>query len=381
LRILTIGCGHIGSIIARDLADALPSAEITISDSHGERAAAMASTISRPNVGFMEIDVSNRKTVVTALRDFDLAVGLTPGRAGYGAVQAAIQAGVDMVDLSYMTEDPFTLQDAAVAADVCVIPDCGVAPGLSNLLVGRAVSLLDEVHEVTILVGGLPETPTPPLNYAVTWCVEDLIEGYVRDAVIVQDGETIKVAALDGVEVVEVPGVGRLEAFYTDGVRTLHHTVPGVRTMWEKTLRYPGHVEVLKALRSLGLFSETPLPVGDGCVVPRDLATALLEQRLGAPRVKDVVAMRVGVEGSAEGVPTRHRFRLLDRYNERQGISAMARTTAYTASIIIQLVAHGDITERGVVPPEVLGMSRPVFDAVMTALATKGIRVLHDQEP
>jgi saccharopine dehydrogenase-like NADP-dependent oxidoreductase len=379
LNILTIGCGHIGSVIAKDLAEALPSAKIMISDSQGERAEEIASTIGMQNVRFMELDVSDRRTVVKALTDYDLAVGLTPGRTGYEAVQAAIQAGADMVDLSYMAEDPLTLHDAAVDAGVCVIPDCGVAPGLSHVLVGRAVSLLDEVREVYIFVGGLPETPTPPLNYTVTWCVEDLIEEYVRDALIVKDGTAVKVEALEGLEDVEFQGVGRLEAFYTDGVRTLHHTVKGVRNMWEKTLRYPGHVEKIKAMRSLGFFNGTPVPVGDNHVVPRDLATVLLEQRLGVPGVKDVVAMRVAVEGSTKGVPNSYLFRLLDRYDEGQGITAMARTTAYTASIIIQLLAQGVIKERGVVPPEALGMNPTLFDAVMTELEKKGIRVIHER--
>lgn len=380
MRILTIGCGHIGSVIARELAEALPSAEITISDSQRERAEEIASNIDMDNVRCIELDVSDQRTVVKALTDFDLAVGLTPGRAGYGAVNAAIQAGVDMVDLSYMSEDPFTLNEAALDAGVCVVPDCGVAPGLSNLLVGRAVSQLDEVHEIFVLVGGLPETPTPPMNYTVTWCVEDLIEEYVRDALIVKDGKPVTVKALDGLEDVEFPGVGRLEAFYTDGVRTLHHTVKGVRNMWEKTMRYPGHVEKIKAMRSLGFFSGTPVTVGDDHVVPRDLATVLLEQRLGVPGIKDVVAMSVAVEGSANDVPTRYLYRLLDRYDERQGITAMARTTAYTASIIIQLLVQGAVKERGIAPPEALGMNPAVFDAVMTELEKKGIRIIHERE-
>ncbi len=323
----------------------------------------------------MELDVSDRKNVVKALTDFDLAVGLTPGRVGYGAISAVIQAGVDMVDLSYMAENPLTLNDAALDAGICVIPDCGVAPGLSNLLVGRAVSQLDEVHEVSILVGGLPETPIPPLNYTVTWCVEDLIKGYVRDALIVKDGKMVKVEALDGLEDVEFPGVGRLEAFYTDGLRTLHQTIKGVRNMWEKTLRYPGHVEKIKVLRSLGFFSETPVSVGDVRVVPLDLASVLLGQKLSMPGVKDILAMSVAVDGSANGKLTHYLFRLLDRYDEKQQITAMARTTAYTASIIIQLLAQGVIKERGIVPPEALGMNHAVFDAVMTELEKKGIQV------
>jgi len=379
LRILTLGCGHIGSVIAQDVATALPWAGVTISDSQRDRAEAIASTIGADNVHAMALDVADRRALTATLADFDLAVGLTPGRAGYGAMAAAIHAGVDMVDLSYMPQNPLTLDEAAVQAGVCVVPDCGVAPGLSNLLVGQAVSLLDAVRDVYILVGGLPQTPIPPLGYKVTWCVEDLVEEYVREVSIVQDGRRVTVHALDGVETVVFPGVGRLEAFYTDGVRTLHHTVPGVNNLWEKTLRYPGHVDQIKLLMSLGFFSAVPVTVGAETVVPRDLTAVLLEQRLSLPTVPDVVAMRIEVAGAQQGEPTRHTYRLLDHYDAAAGVSAMARTTAYTASIVIQLLVNGAITVKGVVPPERLGMAGGVFHAVMAELAKKGIHVTHEE--
>jgi len=379
LRILTLGCGHIGSVIAQDVATALPWAEVTISDSQRDRAEAIASIIGADNVHAMALDVADRRALTAALADFDLAVGLTPGCAGYGAMAAAIHAGVDMVDLSYMPQNPLTLDEAAVQAGVCVVPDCGVAPGLSNFLVGQAVSLLDAVHDVYILVGGLPQTPIPPLGYKVTWCVEDLVEEYVREVSIVQDGRRVTVHALDGVETVVFPGVGRLEAFYTDGVRTLHHTVPGVNNLWEKTLRYPGHVDQIKLLMSLGFFSAVPVTVGAETVVPRDLTAVLLEQRLSLPTVPDVVAMRIEVAGAQQGEPTRHTYRLLDHYDAAAGVSAMARTTAYTASIVIQLLVNGAITAKGVVPPERLGMAGGVFHAVMAELAKKGIHVTHEE--
>ncbi len=379
MRIITLGCGHIGSVIAQDITDALPRAEVTISDSQRERAEAITSTLGADNVHAMALDVSDRRALAAALADFDLAVGLTPGRAGYEAMAAAIHAGVDMVDLSYMPQNPLALNEAAVQAGVCVVPDCGVAPGLSNLLVGQAVSLLDEVHDVYILVGGLPQTPIPPLGYKVTWCVEDLVEEYVREVSIVQDGRRVTVQALDGVEDVVFPGVGRLEAFYTDGVRTLHDTVPGVKNLWEKTLRYPGHVEQIKLLMSLGFFSAAPITVGANTVAPRDLTTVLLEQRLRLPTVQDLVAMSIEVTGAQQDEPTRHTYRLLDYYDAAEGISAMARTTAYTASIIIQLLVNGVITTKGVVPPERLGMVGGVFHEVMAELAKKGVHVTHEE--
>jgi lysine 6-dehydrogenase len=379
LRILTLGCGHIGSVIAQDVATALPWVDVTISDSQRERAEAIASTLGADNVHAMALDVADRRALTTVLADFDLAVGLTPGRAGYGAMAAAIHAGVDMVDLSYMPQNPLTLDEAAVNAGVCVVPDCGVAPGLSNLLVGQAVSLLDAVRDVYILVGGLPQTPIPPLGYKVTWCVEDLVEEYVREVSIVQDGRRVTVQALDGVETVVFPGMGRLEAFYTDGVRTLHHTVPGVNNLWEKTLRYPGHVDQIKLLMSLGFFSTLPVTVGADTVAPRDLTTVLLEQRLSLPTVQDVVAMSIEVTGTQQGEPTRHTYRLLDHYDAAVGVSAMARTTAYTASTVIQLLVNGVITVKGVVPPERLGMAGGVFHAVMAELAKKGIHVTHEE--
>jgi len=373
LRILTIGCGYIGSVLARDLAEGMPSAEIVISDADPRRAEEVAAAINRGNVSSIQLDASDYPRLVSTLRSFDLAVGLAPGRTGYRTVEACIQAGTDMVDLSFMPEDPLTLNREALEAGVTVVPDCGVAPGLSNILVGRAASLLDRVEEVIILVGGIPERLVAPLDYRVTWCVEDLLEEYTRKAKIVKDGRLVEEEALNGLELVEFPGVGRLEAFYTDGVRTLHHTVKGVRNMWEKTLRYPGHAEKIRLLRDLGFFSESRLKeIG---VSPRELTVRLLEQRLSSLEIKDLVLMNVRVMGTEEKLRALHTYHLLDRYDERERVSAMARTTAYTASIIVQLLAKKAIEERGVIPPEKLGMDENLFNEIMTELKRKGINI------
>ncbi|MEM1570322.1 MAG: saccharopine dehydrogenase family protein [Candidatus Bathyarchaeia archaeon] len=371
MRILTIGCGYIGSVLARHLSEKAPYAEIVISDESREAVEKVASSIGRENVKPLQLNIRDYDRLVKTAENFDILVGLAPGKLGYKTVEAAIEAGVDMVDLSYMPEDPMTLNGKALKAGVTIIPDCGVAPGLSNILVGRAVSMLDKAKNVTILVGGIPQKRIPPLDYKVTWCVEDLIEEYTRRSKIVRSGETIEVEALDGLEEVEFPGIGKLEAFYTDGVRTLHHSIKGVENMWEKTLRYPGHAEKIRLLRDLGFFDEKPI---DG-IPPRTLTIRVFEQKLSLPEVKDLVAMKVYVDGVKNGRETHYSYILLDYYDEKKGVTAMGRTTAYTASAVVQLLLRKEIEEKGVVPPERLGMSEKYFKKIIEELEKDGIKI------
>ncbi|MBO3803166.1 MAG: saccharopine dehydrogenase family protein [Candidatus Brockarchaeota archaeon] len=370
MKILTVGCGYVGSVLSRRLSERFPSAEIIVSDADKKAIEKASSSIGRNDVRFLQIDFSDHERLVEVARGCDVMVGLTPGRLGYEMMKVAIGARVDMVDLSYMAEDPLSLGQEASEAGIRIVPDCGVAPGLSNVIVGRAASMLDEVKDVAILVGGLPQEAVPPLGYKVTWCVEDLIEEYVRKAKIVKGGKTVEVEALDGLEEVEFPGVGKLEAFYTDGVRTLHSTVKA-ENMWEKTMRYPGHAEKVKTLRMLGFFDEQPI---EG-VSPRFLTGKLLERKLGYPDVKDLVAMKVYVSGLKGGKNKSYTYYLLDRYDEEEGVSAMGRTTAYTASAAIELLAGGLVEEKGVIPPEKLGMDGRIYREIMARLGMEGIVV------
>jgi len=371
MKILTIGCGYIGSVLARHLSDKMPSAEIVISDQNKEAVKKVAFSINKDNVSSLELDFYNYNELVKCARSFDILVGLTPGRLGYKTVEAAIEARVNMVDLSYMPEEPLTLSKDAVSAGIVVIPDCGVAPGLSNILVGRATRIVDKVENVRILVGGLPQERIPPLDYKVTWCVEDLIEEYVREAKIVKDGRMIEVEALEGLEEVEFPGIGKLEAFYTDGVRTLHHTIKGVENMWEKTLRYPGHAEKIKLLRALGFFGER---AKEG-ISPRSVSITILGEKLDMPEVEDLLAMKIEVEGIRKGQKTCYSYLLLDYYDEKKNVTAMGRTTAYTASAVIELLAKDEIKERGIIPPEELGMDQKLFEKIMIELGKDGITI------
>ena len=257
MKILSIGCGYIGSVLAEELVNSLDFEELVICDTTKEKIEVTAKNLGEKVIP-LQLDISNYSNLLGIMDDFDLVIGLSPGRLGFNVMKACVEKKKNLIDLSFMAEDPFVFQETAVKAGVTIIPDCGVAPGLSNMLIGKAASQLDEVEDAIIYVGGLPQNPKPPLDYKVTWCVEDLFEEYTRNAKIVRNGKTVEVEALQGFEEVEFEGFGKLEGFFTDSVRTLHHTIKA-KNMWEKTLRYPGHVRKIELLRELGLLSKKPL--------------------------------------------------------------------------------------------------------------------------
>jgi lysine 6-dehydrogenase len=368
MKVIVLGCGMIGSVMARDFSASV-DCEITLADRDLERAERAASAIGE--AAWTSVDSTDKPGLVEKLGDFDLVLGALPGDFGYVALEAAVKAGVNMVDVSFTPENPLELDGAARNAGITVIPDCGVAPGLSNMLVGYAYSRLERVRDIHIMVGGIPETPVPPLGYTVTWSAEGLIDEYVRPARIIKGGSVVEVPALSGLEEIDFPGVGRLEAFYTDGLRTLVGSFPGVENMWEKTLRYPGHIESIRLIRSLGFFDDEPVRVGDSPVSPRLVTARLLERTLRMLEVGDLLAMVIEVSGKGGG----YRFHILDRHDRETKVSAMARTTGYTASIVAGILARGEIEGKGILPTERLGMDRAVAEDVLARLRERGIVV------
>lgn len=375
MRIIVLGCGNIGSVITQDLAASLPSAEITMADMDKNRVEEAATKIGKKNVYATQIDASKHKELVSVLRKFDLTVDALPGWLGYRVCKAAIYAKVDMVDVSYMPEDVMKLSKGASKAGMRLIPDCGMSPGIGNILVGHAVSRLDKVESIHILNGGLPEKPIPPLGYVITWSVSDLIDMYFRKVNIVENGKTAQVEPMTGLEEIKFPRVGKLEAFYTDGLRTLLHSMKNVKEMWEKTLRYPGHVEKIRLLKALGWFDEKPVNIGNLEVVPRDVAAKLLERKLKRPEIPDIVAMLIEVVGLRGGKRIKYTYQMFDRFDKKHNVTSMARTTAYTASVIAQLVAKKAVIEKGVMPPEKLGMNDQIYRRFLGLMKKRGIRI------
>jgi len=377
MKIVVLGCGNIGTVVARDIAESLPSAEIVLADVNSNNAQDAVLNTNMKNLDWMQADAAKHLELSKKLKNFDVVVGALPGEFGYRTCKASIAAKVDMVDVSYMPEDVMSLNNAASKAGISIVPDCGMSPGLCSMLVGRGVSKLDYVEGAYMLNGGLPETPVPPLGYVITWSVRDLIDMYVRKANILKDGKIIQVEPLSGLEELDFPGVGKLEAFYTDGLRTLLYTIKA-KDMWEKTLRYPGHVEKIKLLKTLGFFDSDAIEIGKAKVEPKEVTAHLFARKL-MRKIPDIVVIRVKVNGKKDGRKIGHVYHVFDHYDNERQVTSMARTTAYSTSIVAQLLAQKVIHEKGVIPPEKLGMNERLFDRFIGEMKKRGI-IVNEEE-
>jgi saccharopine dehydrogenase-like NADP-dependent oxidoreductase len=332
-------------VIAADLAAALPVAAVDVAD---VRQPALPTL---PNLRWREADCGQADALTALLAEYDLGVGALPARFGFQTLRAAIAARRPLVDVSFCAEDALALDADARRAGVAVLPDCGVAPGLSNLVLGRAMAEHGTPEEVVIYVGGVAQDATRPYGYEVTWSLDDLLAEYTRPARIVRDGKPVTVPVFSGLERIHIEGVGEMEAFYSDGLRTLIDTVPGVREMGEKTLRWPGHVAAVQPLLAEGRLVDE---FRARCVVtePRDVLAFLVRLRWPG-RTQDVL--------------------LVDRYDPASRLTAMARTTALTTAVTAQLVAAGGVRDSGVLPLDRVARDERAFRFIVDELARRGV--------
>lgn len=303
------------------------------------------------------------------LESFDLVVTAVPGFMGYKTLEAVINTGKNVVDISFFPEDALQLDALAKEKEVTVITDCGVAPGVSNLIIGR----YNEEMKITAFecyVGGLPKERKPPFQYKAPFSPVDVIQEYIRPARLVEQGRVVTKPALTERETIGFDGIGELEAFNTDGLRSLIYTMRHIPDMKEKTLRYPGHIDLIIALQQAGFFSTEPLRVGDADIIPLEFTSKLLvnEWRLG-PEEEEFTIMRVIVHGENEKVE----YNLLDRYDPVSKTSSMARTTGYTCTAAANLVLKDLFREKGVIPPELVGKDKACFNFVMDYLEERGV--------
>jgi len=286
----------------------------------------------------------------------------------------AVDAGAHFCDLGGNTEIVFEqkkLQDAAVARGVSVIPDCGLAPGMVNILAAEGIRRVGDAEVVRIYVGGLPQHPEPPLNYQIVYSLAGALDYYTTPSWVLRDGRPARVEALSELEhVVFPPPVGELEAFHTGGgISTLPWAYEGrVRTMEYKTLRYPGHVAIMRPIRELGLLDLTPVTVNGESVVPRDAFIATVSPKLTKPDARDLVALRVEVRGASG---QRAAWQLLDYYDVAHGISAMMRTTGYSLAITGLMQVDGRIATQGVRTPD----EAVPFEEYVKELARRGVEI------
>jgi saccharopine dehydrogenase-like NADP-dependent oxidoreductase len=369
VRLTVLGAGRVGGAIVTDLARD-GAFELYVADMSESRLARLDRL---PGVTTVETDLADRAQVARVVRDADLVVGAVPGHMGLATLRAVVGAGKSVVDISFFPEDPFVLDAEARAHGVMVLPDCGVAPGCSNLILGHLAHSWEQVDRFACYVGGLPVERRLPWEYKAPFSPADVIEEYTRPARFVEHGVAVTAEALSGLEHVDFPGLGTLEAFNTDGLRTLLTTVQ-VPFMVEKTLRYPGHAERMRTLRDAGFFATAPVVLDGVRVIPRDLASRLLfvawELDEGE---EDLTVMRVVAEGVDRGRPVRTTFDLLDRYDRATGTTSMARTTGYTCTAVVRTVAQGLWREPGVTPPEFLGRDPACYAFVLADLAERGV--------
>jgi len=357
MNILVLGGGQQGRVIASDMARSLPADTIHVADLHAPALPELR------NLSWIEADASDATALARLIAAHDLAVGALPSRFGFGAMQAAIDARRNLVDVSFAAEDPMSLDGAARRANVSIAPDCGLAPGLSHLLAGDAYARFGAPERLEILVGGVAQDASRPYGSVVTWSLDDLVEEYTRAARIVRGGEVVELPVFTELVDEEVEGAGTMECFLSDGLRTLLYTLPRVRDMEEKTLRWPGHVAAIRPL------------------LERGAAPFLAEFR--ARCVADPPADLVALVVRARWPNGRRRTHtMIDRYDPATRLTAMARTTAFTTSVMAQLAAEGGLPRAGVLPPELVAANPKATRFVLERMEQRGVRfVEHETTP
>jgi lysine 6-dehydrogenase len=389
MRMLVLGAGLQGSACAFDLLQNPDVTEVRLADLNVSRLPAFLAPYTdatslagaRPRLLPTPLDAKDTEAVRALMRQSDAVMSALPYYFNGPMARHAVECGAHFCDLGGNTEIVFEqkkLDAEAKAANVSVIPDCGLAPGMVNILAQHGIDLLTRdgaaVQSVRIFVGGLPQHPEPPLNYQIVYSLEGVLDYYTTKSSIVRDGKQQPIGALTEIEPVafDDPAIGTLEAFHTaGGLSTMGHRYEGkIPTMEYKTLRYPGHAETMEAIRELGFFDLEPVDVKGVRVVPRDVALALMGPRLTKPQGKDLVALRVVVEGTKDGRTVSRGWELVDRYDESRGVSAMMRTTGYSLSITGQLQAQRAIAPGVCTPDECVPGERYIAE-----LAKRGIDI------
>jgi len=321
----------------------------------------------------IKVDLSSSEAIRKIVADQDIVIGAVPGFLGFNMLRSVIEAGKNIVDISFMPEDVLSLDELAKKKGVTAVVDMGVAPGMSHMIVGYTDSLLDETESATILVGGLPVIREWPYEYKIVFSPKDVIEEYIRPARLIECGRIVEKPALSDLELVNLPKIGTLEAFNTDGLRSLLYTIK-IPSMKEKTLRYPGYAEKMRMLRETGFFSDTAIEVSGVKVKPLDLTSKLLFSKWELKEdEEELTVMRIIVQGEKEGKRLCYTYDLLDYYDKKEKATSMSRATGFPCAIIARLVAQGKFQYPGVCPPEYIGREHKIYHRVMEELEKRNV--------
>jgi len=362
--IAILGAGMVGRAMAIDLSLNHQVTSFDISAASLEILSKKTSAVTT-----RQFDLQDTGQYESLLKDFDFVISAVPGFMGYRTLEAIIRAGKNVVDISFFSENALVLDALAKQMNVTVIVDCGVAPGMSNLILGYHNARMT-ISNFECLVGGLPRKRVQPFEYKAPFSPMDVLEEYTRPARYVENGCIVTKPALSDAEFIEVENIGTLESFNTDGLRSILFTMGHIPNMKEKTLRYPGHIALMKSLISAGFLDTRPIKVNNMEISPLEFSSALLfnQWKLGADE-EEFTVMKISISDAS----TRIEYNLFDSYDAASGISSMSRTTGYTCTAALNMMMAGLFTEKGVFPPELIGKDEACFRFILDYLEQRNI--------
>jgi len=368
-KVIVLGAGLVGAPMAFDLAKS-GEFDVTVAD---YSAASLLKFKNSPQIKTIEKDLSNAVNVSSLVKGYDMVLSAVPGFMGFNTLKAIIEAGKNVIDIAFFPEDLFELDELAKRNNVVAISDIGVAPGMSNVLIGYVDHLLDKTEKAVTYVGGLPKVREWPYEYKAVFSPIDVIEEYTRPARYIEHGKMVVKPALSDPELLNFPGIGTLEAFNSDGLRSLADTIDAPY-MIEKTLRYQGHIDKMKVLRETGFFDKEPIEINGAMISPLEFTTRLLFPKWKLEEgEEDITVMRVIVEGKRDNINVSYVYDLFDTYNPATKVHSMARTTGYTATMALRMVSKGLYSRKGVSAPEFIGKYPKCVKFLLNGLAERGV--------
>ena len=368
-RIVVLGCGAVGKHMAIDLCKD-PDFEVISVDVNRE----VLEQLAREHPIRIRVeDLSTEEGVTRAVEDADIVIGSVPDFIGYTMLESVIRAGKNIVDISYFLEDPFGLDELAKEMGVTAVVDCGVSPGMSNIILGDHMRTMN-VSRFECYVGGVPKTRQAPFEYKSPFPVLEVLEEYAESGTLVEDGKVVVRPLLSETMTIDVDKVGTMACLNSDGLRTLIRTTD-IPNMFEKTLRYPGHVELMRIFKNAGFLNTTPIRVEGASVRPIDVTASLLSPLWKyEPGEVDLTVMRLVISGEEEGKPATYTYDMYDEYDPATDTPSMARTTGYTCTAVTRLVLNGVYSQKGIIPPEFVGRVDGCRESVEQYLEERGVR-------
>ncbi len=367
-KVVVLGGGMVGGTIAIELSKQY---SVTVADIDNKSLSKLRRCF---GINCVQTDVTNRKKLEKLIADADLVIGAVPGSIGYNVIKNVIEVGKNMVDISFLPEDALDLDERAKYKKVSIAFDCGIAPGVSNMILGYHNTSM-KVERYECVVGGLPFVREWPWEYKAVFSPADVIEEYVRPARFVENGKQVVKRALSDPELINFKNIGTLEAWNSDGLRSLLKTMK-VPNMIEKTLRYPGTIEYLKVLRDSGFFSQTEIDVNGVKIKPIDVTTKILMPQWELKKgVEDFTIMRSKVMGHEDNVPTGYEYLIYDKFDNKSGLHSMSRTTGYTCTAVAEIFLDGSFSKPGIITPEQIAGTKGLFTRIMSYLEKRGVEL------